>query len=136
MAEGPIRSVKVDWMAIILAHVAWKPRLTALLAGESTEISDPDVVRADNCCPPGQWFCGEGGGTAMSRLPRYEKVRILCAQFRANAAEIVKPYTGNRPDEVSELLGGEFSRLPKKPGHRIIGQPQQVKASTDGIPRF
>jgi hypothetical protein len=123
----------MDWMEIIRAHVMWKQRLTALLAGESTETLDPETIRLDNRCALGQWIYGEGA--AMAHLPRYEEVRELHAQFHRNAADVVQLFSAGQIDEAQALLGGAYSKLSEKLKHRIIGLSQQVK-SADGIPRF
>ncbi len=123
----------MDWMEIIRAHVMWKQRLTALVAGKSTETLDPDVIGLDNRCALGQWIYGEGA--SMAHLPRYEEVRELHAQFHRNAADVVRLYAAGRLDEAEALLGGAYSKLSEKLKHRIIGLSQQVKTA-DGIPRF
>ena len=38
----------MNWMEIIGAHVMWKQRLTAFLAGSSTETLDPDTIQLDD----------------------------------------------------------------------------------------
>ncbi|MCA1978535.1 MAG: hypothetical protein LDL19_04795 [Thiobacillus sp.] len=40
----------MDWMEIIGAHVMWKQRLAALLAGESAENLDAETIRLDDRC--------------------------------------------------------------------------------------
>lgn len=124
----------MDWMEIIGAHVMWKQRLTAFLAGESTENLDPETIRLDDRCALGKWLYGEG--TAMSELPRYEEVRGLHAQFHQNAADVVKLHLTGNSAEAEKLLQGEYSRLSEKLKHRIIGLSQQVKSAPNGIPPF
>jgi hypothetical protein len=38
--------------------------------------------------------------------------------------------------EAEKLLQGDYSRLSEKLKHRLIGLSNQVKAASDGIPRF
>ena len=124
----------MDWMEIIGAHVMWKQRLIALLAGSSTETLDPDVVRLDDRCALGKWIHGDG--KAMSHLPRYDEVRSLHAQFHAFAGDVVRLHRAGNTPEAEKLLQGDYSRLSEKLKHRLIGLSQQVKSADNGIPRF
>jgi hypothetical protein len=124
----------MNWMEIIGAHVMWKQRLTAFLAGNSTEQLDPEAIRHDDRCALGKWIYGDG--KSMSELPRYEEVRGLHAQFHQFAAEVVTLHLGGNTTEAESLLQGDYSRLSEKLKHRLIGLSQQVKAASDGIPRF
>jgi len=124
----------MNWMEIIGAHVMWKQRLTAFLAGNSAEQLDPEAIRHDNRCALGKWIYGDG--TSMSELPRYEEVRGLHAQFHQFAADVVTLHLDGNTTEAEKLLQGDYSRLSEKLKHRLIGLSQQVKAATDGIPRF
>lgn len=124
----------MNWMEIIGAHVMWKQRLTAFLAGNSTEQLDPETIKLDDPCALGQWLYGPG--KAMSALPWYEEARSLRAQFHQYAAEVVRPYLGGDTAGAGKLLQGDYSRLSEKLKHRIIGLSSQVKAAGDGIPPF
>ena len=124
----------MDWMEIIGAHVMWKQRLTAFLAGDSSENLDPETIRLDDRCALGKWIYGDG--KPMGELPRYEEVRELHAQFHQNAAEVVKLHMAGNTADAEKLLQGDYSRLSEKLKHRLIGLAQQVKSATDGIPRF
>src|SRR5512139_54111 len=124
----------MDWMEIIGAHVMWKQRLTAFLAGDSSETLDPETIRLDDRCALGKWIYGDG--KPMGELPRYEEVRELHAQFHQNAAEVVKLHLAGNTADAEKLLQGDYSRLSEKLKHRLIGLAQQVKSATDGIPRF
>jgi len=124
----------MDWMEIIGAHVMWKQRLTAFLAGESSETLDPETIRLDDRCALGKWIYGDG--KPMGELPRYEEVRELHAQFHQNAAEVVKLHLAGNTADAEKLLQGDYSRLSEKLKHRIIGLAQQVKSATNEIPRF
>ena len=124
----------MDWMEIIGAHVMWKQRLTAFLAGNSTEELKPDMIRLDDRCALGKWIYGEG--QPMSHLPRYEEVRELHAQFHQYAADVVNLHLAGNTAEAEKLLQGEYSRLSEKLKHRIIGLSQQVKSVSNGIPPF
>ncbi len=124
----------MNWMEIIGAHVMWKQRLTAYLAGKSEEQLDPDTIRLDDRCALGQWIYGEG--KPMEALPGYEEVRALHATFHQNAAQVVSLHQAGNTAEAETLLNGDYSRLSEKLKHRILGLSHQVKAAGDGIPRF
>jgi hypothetical protein len=124
----------MNWMEIIGAHVMWKQRLTAFLAGSSAEQLDPEAIRHDDRCALGKWIYG--AGKSMSDLPRYEEVRGLHAQFHQNAADVVTLHLAGNTSEAEKLLQGDYSRLSEKLKHRLIGLSQQVKSASEGIPRF
>lgn len=124
----------MNWMEIIGAHVMWKQRLTAFLAGSSMETLDPDTIQLDDRCALGKWIYGDG--KAMSELPRYEEVRGLHAQFHQYAADVVRLHLAGNTTEAEKLLQGDYSKLSEKLKHRLIGLSQQVKSATEGIPRF
>ena len=124
----------MDWVEVIGAHVMWKQRLTAFLAGNSAEALDPDTIRLDNRCALGQWIYGEGA--SMSRLSKYDEVRDLHAQFHQFAANIVDLHLAGKTAEAEKLLLGDYSRLSEKLKHRITGLSQQVKSASTGIPPF
>ena len=124
----------MDWMEIIGAHVMWKQRLTAFLAGSSSEALDPDMIRLDDRCALGKWIYGDG--KPMARLPGYEEVRALHAQFHQYAADVVSLHLAGDTAAAEKLLQGDYSRHSEKLKHRIIGLSQQVKSASDGIPRF
>jgi hypothetical protein len=124
----------MNWMEIISAHVMWKQRLTAFLAGNSAEQLDPESIRHDDRCALGKWIYGDG--QSMAQLPRYEEVRGLHAQFHQFAADVVRLHLAGNTAEAEKLLQGDYSRLSEKLKHRLIGLSQQVKSATEGIPRF
>ncbi len=124
----------MNWMEIIGAHVMWKQRLTAFLAGKSTEQLDPDTIRLDDRCALGKWIYGTG--KSMSELPQYEEVRGLHAQFHQYAADVVSLHLSGNSGEAEKLLQGDYSRLSEKLKHRLIGLSNQVKAASTGIPQF
>lgn len=124
----------MDWMEIIGAHVMWKQRLTAFLAGNSAEDLNPEMIRLDDRCALGKWIYGDG--KPMSALPKYEEVRVLHARFHEYAAEVVTLHLAGDTREAENLLQGEYSKLSEKLKHRIIALSQQVKSAANGIPRF
>ena len=124
----------MNWMEIIGAHVMWKQRLTAFLAGSSTETLDPKVVQLDNRCALGQWIYG--GGQSMAALPQFEEVRSLHAQFHRYAADVIEHHLAGNTAAAEELLQGEYSRLSEKLKHRLLGLSRAVKSASDGIPPF
>jgi methyl-accepting chemotaxis protein len=124
----------MNWMEIIGAHVMWKQRLAAYLAGNSAETLDPEAIRQDKRCALGQWIYGDG--KAMTNLPRFDEVRELHAQFHQYASDVVFLHLSGNTPEAEKLLAGEYSKLSERLKHRLLGLSQQVKSATDGIPRF
>jgi hypothetical protein len=124
----------MDWMEIIGAHVMWKQRLTAFIAGESSETLDPEAIRQDDRCALGKWIYGVGA--AMADLPRYEEVRSLHAQFHQYAADVARLHLEGKTAQAEILLQGDYSRLSERLKHRLIGLSQQVKSATAGTALF
>lgn len=124
----------MNWMEIIGAHVMWKQRLIALLAGNSEETLDPDLIALDNRCVLGKWIYGDG--QAMAELPAFEEVRGLHARFHELAAEVVRLHCAGDAAAAQALLHGEYSKLSEKLKHRILGLSSQVKAAAGGVPKF
>lgn len=102
----------MNWMEMISVHVMWKQRLSACLARTRAEKPDPEVIRLDHRCPPGQWFDGEG--KPMQNIPAYDAVRELHARFHQHAAGLVMLHQPETP-------------------HRIPGLSYQVNAATSGV---
>jgi hypothetical protein len=124
----------MNWMEIISAHVMWKQRLTAYLAGTSQEALDPETIKLDDRCALGKWIYGDG--KPMEVLPGYEEVRSLHATFHQNAAQVVSLHLAGDTAGAEALLNGDYSRLSEKLKHRILGLSTQVKSAGNGIPRF
>jgi len=124
----------MDWMEVIGAHVMWKQRLTAFLAGTAEEALDPETIRLDDRCALGKWIYGDGA--SMAQLSRYDEVRDMHAQFHQTAADIVNLHLAGNTVEAEKLLHGDYTRLSEKLKHRIIGLSQQVKSASSGIPPF
>jgi len=124
----------MNWMEIISAHVMWKQRLMAFLAGKSQEQLDPQTICLDDRCALGKWIYGEG--KPMATLTEYEEVRDLHAKFHQYAAQVVSMHQSGNTVEAEKLLQGDYSRLSEKLKHRILGLSHQVKSVADGIPRF
>jgi hypothetical protein len=124
----------MNWMGIISAHVMWKQRLVSLLAGRSEEQLDPLTIALDNQCALGKWIYGDG--QMMAKLPAFEEVRSMHAQFHRMAAEVVKLHMMGNSSAAEVLLNGEYSKLSERLKHRILGLSQQVNAASDGVPRF
>ncbi|HEY0663515.1 MAG TPA: CZB domain-containing protein [Thiobacillaceae bacterium] len=124
----------MDWMEIISAHVMWKQRLAAFLAGGGAETLDPDVIGQDSRCALGQWIHGEG--RSMEDVPLFAEVRDLHAQFHRSAADVIILHLSGNTPEAENLLAGSYSRLSEKLKHRLLGLSRQVNSVSDGIPRF
>jgi hypothetical protein len=124
----------MNWMEIISAHVMWKQRLIALLAGNSDEQLDPTAITLDNRCVLGKWIYGDG--QEVANLPAFEEVRELHARFHQLAAQVVLLHQGGDAASAESLLHGDYSRLSEKLKHRILGLSHQVKSASSGIPRF
>lgn len=124
----------MDWMEIISAHVMWKQRLTAFLAGTSTEILDPETIQQDNRCALGQWIYGDG--QSMTALPGFEEVREMHAQFHQYASDVIVLHQSGHTPDAEKLLTSDYSRLSERLKRQILNLSRQVQSARDGIPPF
>jgi hypothetical protein len=105
----------VDFMEAIEAHVRWKVRLEALLAGTSEEELDADAVGRDDLCVLGKWIYGPGG-EAHGDNPKFVALRRIHAEFHQSAGEVVRCAARGEHDHAREILNrGEYA----KASHRI-----------------
>jgi len=103
-----------DFMAAIEAHVRWKVRLEAHIAGNGTEELSPEIVGRDDQCVLGKWIHGSGG-TAYASHPGFDELRETHAQFHRNAARIIElANAGNTEQAMASLNQGEYASCSAK----------------------
>jgi hypothetical protein len=93
----------VDFMSAIEAHVRWKVRLEAYIAGTSDEKLDADVVCRDDQCMLGKWIHGNGGQKHGSH-PRFVTVKDIHAEFHRSAGDVVLAVDAGEKEKAKELL--------------------------------
>lgn len=87
--EGEKDFGTLDMRSAIDAHMAWKGRLQAFVAGTSGEKLDVATVSRDNECTLGLWIHGEAARKYRD-LGEYATLRDVHAQFHACAGGIVR----------------------------------------------
>ncbi len=99
---------KVNVREAIAAHVAWKVRLGAFLAGKG-EALDARQVGSDRACVLGQWL--HGGETAALRdRPEFKELVTKHAAFHRRAGDIVARHA-TLDDGYDQLSGDVVAAL-------------------------
>lgn len=103
------KDVDFDFMSAIEAHVRWKVRLEAHIAGRGEEDLNPELVGRDDQCALGKWIYGSGGAQYAAH-PGFQELRDIHAQFHQNAAEVVRLANAGKPDEARAYMNqGPYS---------------------------
>lgn len=93
----------VDFMSAIEAHIRWKVRLEAYIAGTGEEALDPDVVSCDHQRMLGIWIHGSGG-KKHGNHPRFGTVKDIHAEFHRCAGDVVRAVDAGDTDRAKDLL--------------------------------
>ncbi|MGS0742714.1 CZB domain-containing protein [Glaciimonas sp. GG7] len=108
VSEVDINTVReLNIGAAISAHENWKIRLTAFLAGKSTEDLRPEVICFDNRCDLGKWL----HGAAKEQLGKYTAFQQLVAEhksFHYHASNVVSLTQAGKIEEAEKLLDNGF----------------------------
>jgi hypothetical protein len=100
----------LDFVAAIEAHRKWKERLTAYVAGTSSEKLDYTAICRDDQCALGKWIYSSGA-TSMADLSIFHQLKAKHAQFHITASRVVELVQNNDKDSAQKLLAGdEYSR--------------------------
>ncbi|WP_306441762.1 methyl-accepting chemotaxis protein [Methyloversatilis sp. XJ19-49] len=127
-AQPKARSVGLDFDRVINAHLQWKVKLNAFLAGEGEKL-DPDAVGRDDKCELGCWIHGDGQRFAGNAV--YREVRSQHAAFHQCAGEVIRRRLAGDTAGAASLLGTEFDRLSTDTVSRIRALKQSVQ--TGGV---
>ncbi|MFA5530831.1 MAG: CZB domain-containing protein [Thiohalomonadaceae bacterium] len=104
----------IDFFTAIEAHVRWKIRLEAYIAGTSEEKLDPDTVARDDQCALGKWIHSSGGARFGSH-PKFPELRDIHAQFHRCAGEVIRAIDRGEIDTARESLAkGEYARYSQR----------------------
>jgi len=95
---------------VIDAHLAWKVKLNSTLDGTSTEEYEVHTVSQDNLCILGKWLYGPGK-KLYSKLPEYEALRKIHAEFHLCAGDILVDHKAGNAESATKKLGSEFKDL-------------------------
>jgi len=95
---------------VIDAHLQWKVKLQSTLDGTSDEQYEVNTVSQDNLCILGKWLYGPGK-KLYSKLPEYEALREIHADFHICAGGILADHNNGNANVASNKLGGEFKDL-------------------------
>lgn len=118
-------------MEMINSSVKGKQRLTACPAGTRAKIPDRAAIRLDHRRSLDQW--SGGAGRSMQSRPAQDAVRELHARFPQHAAGLVMLHQPGCTADAGTLLNGAYSRLTRKPKHRIPDLSHQVNAAASGV---
>ncbi|MGE0080350.1 MAG: CZB domain-containing protein [Thiohalomonadaceae bacterium] len=104
----------IDFFTAIEAHVRWKIRLEAYIAGTSDEKLDPEVVCRDDQCALGKWIHSTGGAQFGSH-PKFPELREVHAQFHKSAGEVIRAVDrGDMETARESLVKGDYARYSQR----------------------
>lgn len=104
----------IDFFTAIEAHVRWKIRLEAYIAGSSDEKLDPDVVGRDDQCALGKWI-HSSGGVRFGSHPKFPELRDIHAQFHRCAGEVIRAIDrGDTEQARNSLAKGDYARYSQR----------------------
>lgn len=92
---------------VLDAHMAWKVKLNSTLDGTASERYEVVTVSKDNLCILGKWLYGPGK-QKFSKLPEYEALRKIHAQFHLCAGEVLVKHESGDKAGATQILNGEF----------------------------
>jgi hypothetical protein len=94
----------------IMAHGAWKARLSAAIETGSSEFS-PEKVAPDNLCDFGKWLYGLA--TPERASTHFKTVQGLHAAFHKEASGVLRQALSGQKAEAQKSMGfgGEFSKI-------------------------
>ena len=122
-----LKDKKLDFMAAIEAHVRWKVRLEAYLAGTSEEKLVAETVARDDQCILGKWIYGQAGELYHSH-PRFEKMKQMHADFHETAGEVIRLTDEGEFKKAKELLcHGEYAHR----SHRVKAELARLALEID-----
>lgn len=98
---------ELDIDTAISAHENWKLRLQNYLAGQSTEMLQPEVVCLDDRCDLGKWLHGPG----HQRLGAYPAFSVLVARhkyFHVQASSVVALVQASEKDKAAQMMDSSY----------------------------
>jgi len=99
----------LDMKGAIDAHMAWKARLQAQIAGEADETLEVAAVASDRNCALGKWIFGEAK-QGYGWMEEYATLRDAHARFHACAGAILKDAQKGARDAAEQALKGDLRR--------------------------
>jgi hypothetical protein len=91
----------------LLAHAAWKKRLTAYLEGHSKEVLEPGKIGVDHLCMLGKWIHSDGKAH-FGEQPEFIKLVEEHAKFHRHAAKVVEAHQLGNTTLAQEILTSSF----------------------------
>ena len=92
---------------VLNAHLAWKDRLGATLAGTSSEKLQIAQVAVDNLCVLGKWLHG-AGKQEFGQLPEFAALVETHRKFHLTAGEVLVEHESGHREHAQSVLQGEF----------------------------
>ncbi len=95
---------------VIDAHMAWRKRLTEVVAGLSVQHPEVGEIGQDDRCTLGKWLHGEARAR-FRQLPEYYELRKVHEEFHVCAAEVLLKSREGDEEGAMQLLKGRFRAL-------------------------
>ena len=119
----------MDLDAATQAHTQWKVKLRMAISQQQT--LDLATIKADNCCPLGQWLHGEAKGLD-GRIPAYRDCVTRHAAFHSAAASVGEAINQKRYAQPEKMLepGTPYAAATTAVASAILG----LKKAAAGAP--
>jgi hypothetical protein len=118
-----------DGKEAIDAHLMWKKRLQAYIAGESKEELNVDAISRDDQCTLGHWIAGIGG-QRFGHLPAFAVVKSRHAYFHRCAGEVLATaQQGNKAAALHMLEEGAYPDASDQVAAAIVDLFEKQKAA-------
>lgn len=109
------------------AHRNWRQRLANLIAGNSSETLDPEIVCRDDHCALGQWIHGHGS-RYYGDLDIFNDLRRHHADFHQSAGKVLCCFRDEGPAAATKLLHRDFDQH----SLRVIGDLHSLEKTVRG----
>lgn len=135
ISEHDAEVAGLNFLKAIEAHMKWRARLEAVIAGTSGEKLEVATVAKNDVCVLGQWLYGPGA--AHSTFTGFAELEQLHTAFHKSAAEILLLAQTGRQREATRLLAGDYRATSVKIGgllaqlHKHAKQRQEKPPATD-----
>ncbi|RDI95652.1 hypothetical protein DV704_05060 [Meiothermus sp. QL-1] len=117
----------LDVQAVLEAHLAWRKRLEAALAGEHP-VPELSVIVRDDQCTLGQWIHGPAARSTLALHPEFAQLREAHRRFHLCAARVVQVFRLQGLEAAQRLLEGEFNERSKEIVQSLVALMEREKA--------
>jgi hypothetical protein len=115
-----LRQIDID--SVIAAHIDWKNRIAAYLAGNSLEYFRSDIVALDHRCALGKWLQSVKD-TSLGQSPVIQQLATEHQNFHFHASHVVGYKHAGKLSEAQKVHDEGFEVR----SHRVLDLLHQLK---------